>query len=137
MTPREGRIRSMDKAGIKVRADDARSLIAAAQLFVESEEMADWKVAGGNAVHAGIAAADAISGHVLGHHARGQDHKSAVEMLRRATQPDSAPANDLGRLIDEKDQFDYGSQRVTQTGARQNITRAERLIAVMEEKLRS
>jgi hypothetical protein len=113
MTPAEGRTRSIDKGGIKVRADDARSLISAAHMFVDSADIADWKTAGANAVHAGIAASDAICGHVLGYHSRGQDYKTAVDVLRRATQPDNVPSNDLGRLINEKDQFDYGSQRVT------------------------
>ena len=137
MTPAEGRTRSIDKAGIRVRADDARSLINAAHMFVETEEMADWKTAGANAVHAGIAAADAVCGHVLGYLSRSQDHRTAVDVLRRATQPDNGPANDLARLINEKDQFDYGSQRVTQASARDTIRRAERLLAVMEERLRS
>jgi hypothetical protein len=35
-------------------------------MYVEDDTVASWKVAGSNAVHAGIAASDAICGLVLG-----------------------------------------------------------------------
>jgi hypothetical protein len=126
------RVRSMSPSDVAARQADARSYLDAARMFVESTTQADWRTAGANAVLGGIAASDAICGHVLGHHSRGEDHADARRLLDRACTPDTQPGNNLRRLIDEKSNFQYSTTRVTQDRTRGLVTALERLVATME-----
>jgi hypothetical protein len=131
------RIRDLDAAAVRSRASDARKLQELAELVIAEHDSASWKAAGSNAVLAGIAAADAICGYVLGHSSKNADHREAVELLKRATSPDPGPPNDLRRLIGEKSLFQYGSERVTQGSATDLVKYSARLVAEMERRLRN
>jgi hypothetical protein len=71
----------------------------------------------GLAVLSGIAASDAICGARLGHLHRGDDHKAAQEMLRKATPDGDNLATQLGRLLSLKDAAHYGVQVISSRNA--------------------
>lgn len=127
----------MDAAAVRARASDARKLLELAELVLSESESASWKAAGSNAVLAGIAAADAICGHSLGHCSKNSDHRDAVELLKRATAPDASPSNNLRRLVSEKTLFQYGTERVTEASSGDMVRYAARLVAEMEHRLRN
>jgi hypothetical protein len=127
----------MSVQDVRVRADEARAYREVAAMYVESSAVADWKAAGSNAVLGGIAAADAICGHVLGYRHNGDDHAEGRRLLDRACSPDRQAGNHLKRLIDEKSNYQYSSSRVTQEQTRRLVTTLDRLIERMETTLRA
>ena len=117
---------------------DVRSSAAAARKFDEvarlvHDEDGDYlRVSASLAVLAGIAAADAMCGHVLKECSRGQDHRQAAAMLRSVTGAAAAvPA--LERLLDAKDSAHYSPSAVSQTA----VTSALRASALMVETMES
>ena|SRR5664280_2357946 len=63
----------------------------------ETERSAEAQVAASNAISAGIAAADAICGAVLGERASDQDHRAAVTLLATVT-PDGPAVHQASAL---------------------------------------
>lgn len=126
----------MDQAAVKLRSADARKNLEAADLFLNEATPADWKLSGSSSVAAGIAASDAVCGHVLGYCALGQAHEEASGLLQRATPAGSRMPADLKRLLSEKSLFQYGIERVTHKRAVDLRTYAARMVAQMEEILK-
>ncbi len=85
-----GRTQPLSKADVTVRADVALTFLEAALVFGTGTK-AELSVAGSNAAQAGIAAADATCGKILGYCSTRQDHKQALDLLDRATSPDHGP----------------------------------------------
>ncbi|CAN5698209.1 hypothetical protein BH24ACT4_BH24ACT4_19070 [soil metagenome] len=77
-------------------------------------------------VHAGIAAADVICCARLGQHARGQDHREAIDLLARA---DRSFSKDLAVLLGLKTKAGYSAVSMSN----QNHTRASRAAARLVE----
>ena len=123
---------NIDRPAIQARLADARTFLEAAQLFVEADTVSAWKVAGSNAVNAGIAASDAICGLVLGEYSRGADHNDALALLQEATQPDTAPRKHLTALLSDKSGYQYGTAGVRQDAARALVEHAVKLVAEAE-----
>ncbi|MGK9149107.1 hypothetical protein KXS11_15855 [Plantibacter flavus] len=98
-------------------------------MYVETSDVSSWKVAGSNAVNAGIAASDVICGVVLGECSRSGNHSDAVALLLEATQPDTAPRKHLNALLAEKSSYQYGSAGVRQLAARALVEHASKLVA--------
>ncbi|WP_284293067.1 hypothetical protein [Luteimicrobium album] len=101
----------MSAADVRGRARSAREFLQVAQERVEiapdgPSEIA--QVAAANAVHAAIAAADAICGRSLGYHASGSDHREAVGLLRSVPGAGARLAPKLARLLSDKTEFTYG-----------------------------
>lgn len=71
------RTRQMTSVEVTARRNEAVAYLEAARLLRTSDAQADWKVCGSNAVLGGMAAADAICGHVLGHRSASEDHAEA------------------------------------------------------------
>jgi hypothetical protein len=67
----------------------------------------------------------------------GGAHAEAVELLRRASPPQSKAATALGRLLASKTDTQYSAQLVSSTKARDLFTAAEQLVAEMESPLRN
>lgn len=127
--------RNLDRNAIAQRANDARAHLKAAELFADEPDAASWKVAGSNAAIAGIAAADAICGRVLGYCSASDSHADAIKLLERATRPNTAPANNLQRLLNDTSLFQYGASRVTHAHAQGLVKHARRLIESMDALL--
>jgi hypothetical protein len=83
------------------------------------------------AIHAAIAAADAITGHALGERSSDDNRVSAVDLLR---QVDTSLATALKRALDRKTQAGYGSVDVSSTDATGCIRWARQLLAEAEAR---
>jgi hypothetical protein len=103
----------------RARLTEARAYLELAELNVASDSPAERKVSGSNAILAGIAAADAICGLVLGQRSASEDHVHAVALLAEATRPAKKAVNSLRRLLTEKTPIQYGVQPVSLTDAAQ------------------
>jgi hypothetical protein len=117
------------------RLRDARAQLDLAELAAADSSAEEQKAAASCAVLAGIAAADAACCKSLGRRSRSQDHRDAVELVRRVTPGGSDAAKQLERLLGLKDQAQYGLQDVAgqklQTARRQ----ARALVAFAERVL--
>jgi len=84
--PRERRTRPVSAAQARAYAAKAAEFLAAA----EEELRANRRIAATSlAIHAGINAADAVTGTRVGQRAAGQDHDQVLDLLRQAG-PDGA-----------------------------------------------
>jgi hypothetical protein len=115
------------------RTDLAERYLTVAELASEEEAEASHNVAVGNAVLAGIAAADALCCLRLGQRSRSQDHRIAIESLRTV---DKALARDLEKLLRLKDIAHYGDRFL---GGEQLVTAircGQRLVEAAREATR-
>ncbi|TAM68368.1 MAG: hypothetical protein EPN48_10135 [Microbacteriaceae bacterium] len=130
----------MTKAETKIRAQHAHAFLEAANLIEDLGEdvgiSTTGNVIGSLAVLAGIAAADAICGAVLGERAAGQDHSEAVTLLS-TTKPGKAVASSLRRLIDSKTEAQYASGMLADSRSADLLKAATRLVTGMDATLRS
>lgn len=120
----------MDAAAIRARAAQARAFLEAARLHL-GDSAAGNSVAGTDAVHAGIAAADAICGKTLGYRTGGESHQDAVDLLARAI-PDASPSKNLARLLSQKSLVGYSPVMLSDTRTADLVKYAERLVAAMD-----
>jgi len=128
------RTKNLDAAAIANRAAQARAFLDSARMHVRGSA-ADNSVAGTSAVHAGIAAADAICGKSLGVCARGENHEEAVTLLAEAL-PESGPSKNLARLLSGKSLAGYSADMLTDARTAEMIKYAERLVEVMDRVMR-
>lgn len=70
-----GRVEAMTRADARTRLKTARMYLTAAELILDESADEAATVATGNAVLAGIAAADAICAYASGERYRGPDHR--------------------------------------------------------------
>jgi hypothetical protein len=118
---------ALDKVGARARLKEAKLYLSAAELL-DSGGAAENKVAGSNAILAGIAAADAICGLVLGERSSGDDHAQAINLLKRATHPSTKAANSLARLLTQKTPVQYGTDAISANDAANLIKWARALV---------
>jgi hypothetical protein len=131
------RTRPMTASEVRARASHAREYLQVARAIRDDVALsARNNLAASNAVLAGIAAADAICGHVLGRRNAGEDHAAASELLRQATPPTSRAATNLTRLTASKTDSQYSPNLIGASKAAQLMTAAERLVDEMEAILR-
>ena len=123
----------LDTPGARARLNEARLYLAAAELL-DLGASAENKVAGSNAILAGVAAADAICGLVLGERSSGDDHAQAVTLLRRATHPSTKAANSLRRLLTRKTPVQYGTDAISASDASDLIAWARDIEAEAEAR---
>jgi hypothetical protein len=109
----------LNNAEARARLSEARAYLETAELHVASNSQAERKVSGSNAILAGIAAADAICGLILGERSSGEDHTQAVTLLTQAVRPAKKAPNSLRRLLSEKTPVQYGVQPVSAADAAQ------------------
>lgn len=108
------------------RLVDARQFLEAAELLEAPDVVAT------NAIHAAIAAADAISCHALGERSGGASHGAAVDLLRQV-EPSLATA--LKRALDRKTQAAYESNDVSATDAASCVKWARQIVAAAERRI--
>lgn len=111
----------------RTRLEQAHQYLSVAELVVSDEAGSEATVATGNAVLAGIAAADAICCSSTGSRYRGSDHREAANYLVRVT-GEATLGKALRDLADYKDQAHYGLTNVRVNRAKAAIRRAHRLI---------
>jgi hypothetical protein len=132
MTPRIGACRQpMDAAAVRIRLGDAQTRLSSAELQLGGTSPHEWKHASEIAVSAGIAASDAICGHVLGHKISGDAHREAVAALRSAS--NSSTAKHLDTLLAAKSTESYGDRLTTHADAARYVLHARRLVDAAEQ----
>lgn len=127
MSPRIGpRRQSMDAAAVRIRFRDAQTRLESAELQLGGTSPHEWKHAAEIAVSAGIAASDAMCGHVLGYKVAAESHRDAMDALRAAT--DAATAKHLSALLEVKSAQSYGDRLPTNADASRYVAHARRLV---------
>ncbi|WP_291036430.1 hypothetical protein [Herbiconiux sp.] len=124
---------SLDRGGARARLQEARVYLAMAELAGPGNA-AENKVAGSNAILAGIAAADAICGLVLGERSAGDDHAQAINLLKKAIHPSTKSATSLKRLLTQKTPVQYGADAISASDAANLIRWARDILQEAETK---
>jgi hypothetical protein len=113
----------------------ARQRLIDARQFLEAAELLDAAdVVATNAIHAAIAASDAITCVALGERSSGQRHLAAVELLRRV---DTKLATTLKRALDRKTQAGYESTDISRADAASCVRWARQLVRAAESRLQA
>jgi hypothetical protein len=115
------------------RSRYAQQQLALAEMGTPWSTVAERKASGGCAVLAGIAAADAICCRRLGRRSRDEDHRAAVDLLRRVA-PEGIPlARDLDAVLAEKDAMQYGTALVSAERHLRLLRAVRRLVRASQE----
>lgn len=117
---------SVEEARLRLRA--ARAYLEAARLALADDREEFASVAAGNAVLAGIAAADALCCKGLGSRARSQDHRQAAELVKTASTKGPRHKTLLLRLLDLKDESHYGFLNISAGAASRAVKSAGELV---------
>jgi hypothetical protein len=116
-------------------AEQARKRLVDARQFLEAAEILDAPdVVATNAIHAAIAAADAITCYTLCERSNDGNHGAAAELLR---QVDASLATTLKRALDRKNQAAYESSDIGATDAASCVKWAKQILAGAESRLES
>ena len=137
MTPAgSGRTQPCSGSDAAVRLRHARKFLEVAQLIAEEGDDLEYSSpAAALAVLAGIAASDAACCKALGQRSRAQDHREATSLLERVT-GGKAPASTLGRLLNVKDEAQYGLFDVSGKDLKAALRQATQLIEFADKVLR-
>ncbi len=113
--------------------EQARQRLVDARQFLEAAELLDAPdVVATNAIHAAIAASDAITGHSLGQRSAGANHLGAVDLLRMV---DARSATALKRALDRRTQAAYESADLSRSAAANCVKWARQLLGEAESRL--
>jgi hypothetical protein len=126
MSRAKGARKPCDLQQARQRMVDARQFLEAAELLDAPDVVATC------AIHAAIAAADAITCHALGVRSSDGNHVSAVDLLR---QVDAQLSASLKRALDRKTQAGYESGDISAADAASCVKWAGQLIAAAEARL--
>jgi hypothetical protein len=116
------------------RLEMARSALTIAEVAATGTAPGDTNTAVSNAVMAGIAAADAITGLALGERSRSQSHAAAVDLLARVAPDGRTLARDLQRLLTIKDDAQYSDRMLKPAQATTAIRQATTLVNAAAER---
>ena len=133
---RKGRTQPCNRRDARTRQSHARKFLEVADLVASDtggEESAS--VAAALAVLAGIAAADAACCAALQERSRGEDHHEAEALLKQITPGGSDAAKDLRRLINLKDQAQYGFFNVSGADVKKALRAAGKVVSFADEVL--
>ena len=123
------RMQSCDRSDALNRLAQAESFLLAAELIVgDDSDDATPSVAASLAVLGGIATSDAACCARLGVRARGQSHSEAVDLLGTVEPRGADMAKDLQRLLNRKDDSQYGVAFVSAAEATRMVGWAKRLL---------
>lgn len=125
--PKQTRTRPVSSAQVRAYVGKAEEYLSAATTELD----ADRPIAATSlAIHAGINAADAVTGVRLGVRAAGQDHDEAIGLLRTAGPDGVAVAKELGRLLPMKNRAEYEPDDIPKSEAARAVERARRIVDV-------
>jgi hypothetical protein len=114
-------------------AHHARQRLVDARQFLEAAELLDAPdVVATNAIHAAIAASDAITCYALTERSNDGNHGAAVDLLR---QVDPSLATTLKRALDRKTQAAYESNDISSSDATNCMKWAKQILAGAEARL--
>lgn len=126
--PREARVVPVAPAEVSGFLGKAREFLAGAE-----DHLAQGRHDGAlmDAIHAAIAACDAVTGHLEGVRSADPDHARAVHLLERVTRTENVagtPARQLAMLIAKKNVVEYEARRATSKEASEGVDRARRFV---------
>lgn len=125
--PRNTRTRPVSAAQVRAYLSKAEEYLSAATAELD----ADRPIAATSlANHAGINAADAVTGVRLGVRAAGQDHDEATALLRTAGPDGVVVAKELGRLLPMKTRAEYDPDDIPKSSAVRAVERARRIVEI-------
>jgi hypothetical protein len=135
MSPRRtGRTQTCGPREAANRLSHAHSFLDVAELVAtDLDTEGNGNVAASLAVLAGIAAADAASCARIGRRSRSQDHRDAQELVASVEPGGPDAANKLRRLLDLKDDAQYGIIDLGRTELRSALRQAKALVSFAEE----
>lgn len=103
------RTQPCSKTQARTRLEHARKFLEVAEMTAgEAGDVEYASAAAALAVLAGIAASDAACCAALGRRSRGQDHRQATELVEQVAPGGAQAANALRRLLNLKDEAQYG-----------------------------
>ena len=126
MSRAKGTRKPCDVQQARQRLVDARQFLEAAKLLDAPDVVATC------AIHAAIAASDAITCHALGERSNDGNHVAAVDLLR---QVDAKLATALKRALDRKTQAGYESVDIGSADAASCVKWADHLLVAAEARL--
>jgi hypothetical protein len=111
----------------------------ARQVFLKAEEFlagasasldaARWNTAGLDAIHAGLAAADAAMIALVGHRSASRDHGDALELLAKSSKSfAAAQRRQFGGLLKMKNAVAYEQRLLNEVEARKLVDHAVRFV---------
>lgn len=120
-----------------VPKSEARSALQKAEEFLAaasvSREAGRWNAAGLDAIHAGIAAADAALIATMGVRSISKDHGEVLEMLSESNKSfAAAQRRQLGGLLKMKNAVAYEQRLLTEVDARKLVDHANRFVGWSE-----
>jgi hypothetical protein len=138
MSPRHPtRTEACSEGDATARLRHARKFIEVAELVAgEGDEIEYASQAAALAMLAGIAASDAACCKALGRRSRGQDHRAATTLVEQVTPGGGRAAKSLSRLLNLKDQAQYGLFDVGGQDLKSALRQASQLVAFAEQTLR-
>jgi hypothetical protein len=134
MTKGRGRLRSVTLREAQQFAGQAEEYL---QTAIDALGDGRLNAATGNAVHAGINAADAILGARTGSRAGGEDHKQAIPLLTSLPLDGRAAANALGRLVPLKSKAEYDPEPISRGTAELALRQATVLVETARSTIAS
>lgn len=118
------------------RVRHARKFFEVAELIAgEGQEIEYSSQAAALAVLAGVAASDAACCKALGRRSRGQDHRSAANLLEEVEPGGKQATKSLNRLLHLKDTAHYGLSDVGGPALKSALRQANNLIVFAERVL--
>lgn len=133
MTARpRNRAQPCGKPEARTRLAHARAFVDTAELALDVDDDASLNVAASLAVLAGIAASDAACCAAMGKRPRGQNHREAVALLSGVASVGQEMGTNLARLLDLKDNAQYGVLYVSEANARRAVRWAQRMVTAAE-----
>jgi hypothetical protein len=127
VAPRQTRTRPVNAAQARAYVSKAEEYLSAATAELEARRPI---AATSLAIHAGISAADAVTGMRLGQRAAGRDHDEALVLLRTAGPDGITAAKALARLLPMKTRAEYESDDIPRSDASKAVERASRIVEV-------
>lgn len=129
------RTKTCTAADAKARLASARAFLDTAELVSQEQPDALRDVAVSNAVHAGMAAADALCCFYARKHSTGSDHDDAVAVLRTVRPVGQEAASSLKTLIGLKGKAQYLPTLPSRNEVKTALRQAQRLVEMAERAL--
>ena len=122
-----GRTKRVSAAQVRQYLAKAEEWLAAAE---DSHKAKRFMAATGNAVHAGINAADAVCGSRMGIRSAAQDHDEVLALVREAGRDGTELAKHLARLLPLKTRAEYDPDDVSASAASTAVRHAAQAVAI-------
>ncbi|MGH7857028.1 MAG: HEPN domain-containing protein [Candidatus Binatia bacterium] len=124
----------------RIGPDEARLYMGKAEEHLDAAKdnlaVGRWTAATTLAVHAGINAADAITGARLGKRASGAQHEQVLTLLKDVPEADRARRY-LRPLLATKPRAEYDPTQIRERPARRSVEQAEELVSIARTVIES